>query len=302
MEISVLIPAYNAEKTIVSAVYSALNQQFHSFEVLVYNDGSTDSTKALLDQMEDPRLKTFHHVENKGIVHARNTLVEASKGKYIAWLDADDLFLPNKLRNQWEFHEKNTDIGLSGTWAKVRNGEITHVKMPSSVEFISAFLPFKNPFIQSSIMVKSELIKIILFEKDFEYVEDWRFYLALWKLKVPMIILPFYGVSYLNSPLDMKYSSYNVINKKIACLKLVHPYDNLESSILNKLANNELKFGWTAFDMESMKHLCIQLTNKTYFIDYIKCLHFKLPLFPLLKLLAFHHFKILQSPVLPRYL
>jgi glycosyltransferase involved in cell wall biosynthesis len=100
MLISVLVPAFNAEQTIVAAVQSALEQVFDGeLEVIVYDDASTDDTVDAVKRSvsADPRIRLIRGSKNGGEYHSRNHLLDAALGEWIAFLDADDVFLPGKL-------------------------------------------------------------------------------------------------------------------------------------------------------------------------------------------------------------
>ena len=98
--ISVVIPAYNREREIVRAVDSVLIQGIESMEILVIDDCSTDNTAQVVTAMNDPRIHLIRHDKNKGEARARNTGVRVAKGKYVAYLDSDDYWLPGKLKAQ----------------------------------------------------------------------------------------------------------------------------------------------------------------------------------------------------------
>ena len=102
MEISVLIPAYNCEETICRAVRSALRQIYTDFEIIIVDDGSQDGTIEVISTILDPRIKIIHHPQNLGEAEARNTAVKSASGKYIAFLDSDDEWLPEKLSKQMQ--------------------------------------------------------------------------------------------------------------------------------------------------------------------------------------------------------
>lgn len=99
MLVSVVIPAYNAERFVAEAVRSALRQTYSPVEVIVVDDGSTDGTPQVLDRAADERLRVLRQ-PNSGVGRARNRGIEAARGGYIALLDADDLWLPDKLERQ----------------------------------------------------------------------------------------------------------------------------------------------------------------------------------------------------------
>ena len=101
--VSVIIPAYNAEKFIEEAIKSAQNQTYKNIEIIVVDDGSTDGTAEIVKKLakKDKRIR-YHHQKNKGVSIARNTAINYSKGQFIALLDQDDIWLPEKIKEQME--------------------------------------------------------------------------------------------------------------------------------------------------------------------------------------------------------
>ena len=98
--VSVIIPVYNRSSTIARSVESALAQTFQALEVIVVDDGSSDATRDRVESIQDERLRLIRHESNRGAAAARNTGMQASQAKYIAWLDSDDEWLPEKLQTQ----------------------------------------------------------------------------------------------------------------------------------------------------------------------------------------------------------
>lgn len=105
--ISIVIPVYNAEKFIEETVSSVINQTYTEWELLLVNDGSTDGSGDIIDRLaeSDSRIKVFHIV-NGGAAKARNAGTKHAKGRYLAFLDADDLWEKEKLEKQLEFLQK----------------------------------------------------------------------------------------------------------------------------------------------------------------------------------------------------
>jgi len=113
-KVSVIIPTYNCAQYICDAVDSVLAQTYRDFELIVVDDGSTDNTRELLlgygDQLQ------YIYQENKDITGARNTGIENSDGQYLAFLDADDMWLPNKLDRQVRLLDDAPEVGLVYCW------------------------------------------------------------------------------------------------------------------------------------------------------------------------------------------
>lgn len=142
---SVIIPAYNVERYISAAVESALAQTMSDIEVIVVNDGSTDSTEARLEPFLD-RI-TYISQPNKGLAGARNVGLEAAKGEYIALLDSDDLWLPDRLAKVFAELERHPPDTFATT-----NAYLTYADKPSAdlyyapTPFGCRFRPTDQPF------------------------------------------------------------------------------------------------------------------------------------------------------------
>src|SRR5690554_4373775 len=121
--ISVVIPVYNAEKTIQKTLQSVIDQTFDNFEIFLIDDGSTDSSKELIEEFMSvhPKTKIFYfHQENKGASAARNVGLKRATGEYIALLDSDDVWHKDKISLQLKAFSDNSEIDFLAT---NRNGE-----------------------------------------------------------------------------------------------------------------------------------------------------------------------------------
>lgn len=110
--VSVIIPTYNTAEYIPQAIESVLNQTYSDWELIVVNDGSTDSTASVMNQFDDPRVRYIYQT-HKGRSSARNTGIAHSLGEYLAFLDADDMYHPSKLEVQVAHLDHHSEIGLS---------------------------------------------------------------------------------------------------------------------------------------------------------------------------------------------
>ncbi|MGH8001850.1 MAG: glycosyltransferase family 2 protein, partial [Brasilonema sp.] len=114
-KVTVIIPAYNAMKYLPETVESVLNQTLTYFEVLIINDGSSDGIVEWASQITDSRVRLISQ-ENQGTAAARNKGIVESKGEYIAFLDADDIWEPTKLEKQAQCLDNNPLVGLVDAW------------------------------------------------------------------------------------------------------------------------------------------------------------------------------------------
>jgi len=111
-KISILIPTYNREKYIAEALKSAQKQTYSNIQILVYDDGSSDSTVPIVKKFcsEDSRIRLFEGKENKGVPYARNRLLELCDTKYACWLDSDDILNIHRVAIQYEFIKERESI------------------------------------------------------------------------------------------------------------------------------------------------------------------------------------------------
>ena len=113
--ISVIIPAYNAEKTIKKTIHSVLNQTFSDFELIVINDGSQDSTLEIVSSISDPRIQVFSY-PHIGSNPTRNRGFSHSVGEFLAFLDADDLWTADKLEAQLKALQTHPQAAVAYSW------------------------------------------------------------------------------------------------------------------------------------------------------------------------------------------
>jgi glycosyltransferase involved in cell wall biosynthesis len=114
-QISVVIPAYNAERTIIETIKSVQQQTFQDVEIIIINDGSKDKTVELVQSIQDESLQIFSY-ENGGVALARNRGFSHATGEFIAFLDADDLWTADKLQLQLTALEQNPKAGVAYSW------------------------------------------------------------------------------------------------------------------------------------------------------------------------------------------
>ena len=117
--VSVIIPAYNAEAHITETISSVLHQSYTQLQLIVVDDCSTDRTAQLVSEVSDPRVELVHLERNGHVCAARNAGLARAKGDYIAFLDADDLWKPEKLKLQVDELEAHPEVGCCFTWGEI---------------------------------------------------------------------------------------------------------------------------------------------------------------------------------------
>ncbi len=197
--ISVIVPAYNAARTILKTIESVQQQTFSDFELIVINDGSTDQTLELLGTVEDPRIKIFSY-ENAGVSVARNRGIAHATGDFIAFIDTDDLWTSDKLELQLAALQHQEEAGVAYSWTSFMDeqGGAFHAAKPIFFEGnVHAQLLLCN-FLNcgSNPMIRRQAIESVGgFDPKLTHGEDWEFYLRL-AADWPFVVVPLPQILY----------------------------------------------------------------------------------------------------------
>lgn len=183
--ISVIIPCYNASLFLNQAIESVLNQTYKNFEVIIVNDGSTDNTEEIIKAYRDNRVIYLKQETNKGPSAARNTGLKYAKGEYIAFLDADDIWMLNKLEKQVDYVLKNkVDIVTTNGYileSKTNKSKIAYSKNPIHHKKSIFKVLIKHNFIfPSTVLIKKETLqKAGFFDENLQSSEDYYLWLNI---------------------------------------------------------------------------------------------------------------------------
>ena len=177
MEISVTMPVFNAEKYLAESIESILNQSFRDFEFLIIDDSSTDHSLDIINRYRDTdnRIKVLQNKYAKGIVGASNTGLEASQGKYIARMDADDVSLPDRFEKQHRFMESHPEVGICGTWANAFGQKTGLMKLPETDAEIRTALLFCCCMIHPTVMMRRDFLRAhqLSYREFFDTAQDY---------------------------------------------------------------------------------------------------------------------------------
>lgn len=288
-KISVIIPAYNSEKTIQKTIESILNQTFTDFELIIINDGSQDYTLDIVSRFHDPRIKVFSY-ENAGGNVSRNRGLKQALGEFVSFLDADDLWTPDKLRDQLQALQENTDAQVAYSWTDYinENGEIflsgTHITADGDVYeklLVNNFLENgSNPLIR-----KEALLQLGGFDESLEAAQDWDMWLRL-AAQYSFVAVPKVQILYrvsnnsLSSNLvrqekfclqvfQRAYQARPLINKNVFNLSLTNLYKYLTCKALQKPYSRAkgiaaARFIWKKFIYDSLRFKRIAFTLKLF--------------------------------------
>lgn len=210
MELSIIIPCFNREKTIERAIKTVINQTVFlneqvEFEIIVVDDSSDDNSVQVIESMHSKYVNLIKLEENKGGNYARNVGIKHAKGEYIAFQDSDDAWLPQKIEKQLNIL-KNTDADVVFSSLISRDGDLESV-VPLQIDEGFAtkedFLSFNK--MSTQVMVgKNDCFKECLFDEELSRFQDWEIALRL---------ITHFKVYFIKEPLAIQYIQNNSITK-----------------------------------------------------------------------------------------
>lgn len=201
--ISVVIPSYNHEKFIAAAIQSVLVQTYQDFEIIVVDDGSTDGSIEQIQTFSDPRIKLILHKKNRGAAAAMRTGLGRAKGEYIAILNSDDVFLPEKLEKQVKMLDNTPQYAAVFSYVELideyghqfTNQNHTYYKKfeqqnRDRYQWLNYFFYHGNALCHPSVLIrKSCYDKIGLYDERFAQLPDFDFWIRFC-LKYELYIIP----------------------------------------------------------------------------------------------------------------
>lgn len=180
-QITVAMPVYNDEAYVQEAIDSIIGQKFTDFQLLIVDDGSTDSTPDILASYDDKRIRIIRHERNKGRPVARNTALDAADSKYFAWMDADDISLPQRLQCQINFMDTHPEISVCGTDVKLIHEKNGRLYFPISSIDIAGATVFHSAICNPAAMLRMDDIRKqgAHFDTDFQRAQDFVFWIEI---------------------------------------------------------------------------------------------------------------------------
>jgi glycosyltransferase involved in cell wall biosynthesis len=178
--ISVVIPCYNAEQYIRSAIESIINQTYSNLEIILIDDGSSDATRhiCLTYSQQDKRIVLLENEKNEGLIYTLNKGILAAKGDYIARMDADDRSDVNRFKVQIEYLKKNPKTDILGSNSFIIGAGNKVIKNPNHVyceyNTLKFSALFSQPLIHGSVIAKSTVLKSNLYSQDYKHSEDFE--------------------------------------------------------------------------------------------------------------------------------
>lgn len=240
---SVIIPVYNRANYISKAVESILQQSFSNWELIVVNDGSTDNTQQILDQIHHPRITIIHLEKNIERCASRNLGIEKAKGKFIAFLDSDDYHLPHHLEELYHFiKSKNFEVALYFTNAfdESAQGERTDRLCPTFTHYnpYHYFLTYTvNP---QRWAVHKEVFKKVKFDENVIICEDMDTSLRILAAGFPCYQLEKRTTVYVAAPDSFTHGASDKWEKELFYLKKIFAKKELKALLPTRSKNRLL--------------------------------------------------------------
>ncbi len=180
-QITVLMPTYNGEKYLKDSIASILNQTFKDFELLIINDGSPEKTDKIIESFHDERIRYIKNQTNIGISQSSNLGLSLARGRYIARQDHDDIALPTRLEEQFNYMEAHPEIGVCGTGYQIFGKKNRKVIHPTEDKAIKARLLFKCTMAHQTTLIRKEVLEKygLKYDTEFQSSNDRKLWIDL---------------------------------------------------------------------------------------------------------------------------
>ncbi len=180
-KVSVIMPAYNAEKYIKGSIDSVLSQTYGDFEFIILDDCSRDSTQQIILSYGDPRIVYVKNEKNLGVAGTLNRGLELAQGEYVARMDADDIAMPERLALQTQFLNEHPEVCACGSNAVLFGADRTdeQTDMPLKQRDICLRMALSNPFVHPTMMFRKDALQGVVYDSTFEGREDYRMWMVL---------------------------------------------------------------------------------------------------------------------------
>jgi glycosyltransferase involved in cell wall biosynthesis len=191
-EVSVVIPTHNRSALLPLTLYSALYQRDADLEVVVVDDGSDDDTPELLRHVDDPRVRVLRHDAARGVSAARNHGIEEARGRWVAFLDDDDLWAPPKLSLQLEaLRETERRWAYAGTVEISKDNRVFDGRPPFTPDEVMREVTMRNMVHagSSNVIVDREWLPRPAFDRSLHHSPDWDLWIRLARMGPPACVV-----------------------------------------------------------------------------------------------------------------
>jgi len=270
--VSVLLNCYNSEKFISKAINSVINQTYNNWELIIWDDCSSDKTLNLVKKYKDQRIRIFSNKKNLGLGKSRINAIKYINGSLVSILDSDDYFHKEKLYKQVKIFKKYPNIALCSTWSKLFRGDnnfIRSIETDLKNENLKKKLLYINFLPHSSLMYRADIAKKVgWYSRRLEFAQDYDLTLKLLEKNDIYIIkehLTFIGLDYTNMSFTERLKP-TIFNENISILK--------KNLLKNSISHKEKKIIKNIIDINLLKLSVIKMKKNSIlgFVELINIL------------------------------
>ena len=178
--VSVIMPIYNSQRTIVRSLDSIINQTYQNLEIIIIDDGSNDNSVEIIEKykINDERIRLFQNDKNMGLAWSLNKAIVNSNGYYIARMDADDKSHYERIEKQVYFLENNSEVDVLGTGSRYVDEHykfVKNIKMPKYHKDCVRMLPKTTPFIHPTVVIRRDFFdRVGFYNQNLRKAQDYE--------------------------------------------------------------------------------------------------------------------------------
>lgn len=254
--VSVIIPTHNRVNLLKRAIQSVLDQSYRNLEIIIVDDVSKDNIRKVVDEFNDSRIRYIRHDSNRGGSAARNTGIRAASGEYVAFLDDDDEWAPQKTEEQLKLLNQYDAVVCSYSMDSDRGKSVASFPKAEIVDLNELRCGFRLGGSASALMARMDVLKDIRFDESLPKCQDWDLYIQ---------IAHKYRIGYLDKPL-FRYDdgSHQRISNRV--LSMTAPQLENELRFFKK---HEKFFGKKWFRRHMCKSLLYGIKNRENRFSYL---------------------------------
>ena len=248
-KVTIIVPVYNTAKYLKACIESLKKINFKSYEVILIDNRSTDSSYEILKKINRKNFKIYRNKKNFGQSYSLNRAISISKSQFIAIMDSDDICLPNRIKESYEFLVKNNQYGfVSGCSDTINEAGSILAKRRFTLDFelIKLRILTENPISHTTVMFRKSILKKEFYSKKFKYAQDYDLFSKLIHngCKVKVLNKKLTLVRKHNKQQSQKFSNKQLQERlEISCRNISHitKIDNYTKSLIKFIIFNECK-------------------------------------------------------------
>ena len=275
--VSVVVPIYNGEKFVDTLISNFTKQSFKNFEVVIVNDGSTDSTKEILESYKENKFDfslTIIHQKNAGVSAARNTGINNAKGKYLCFVDADDVISSDYLEilyNAINFGNSGIAVAyMSRKLSDLQNRDQVKIQQITSTEFLRDFLYRGIKYTVCACMFDKKCFveRGVYFPEGFKYSEDVYVLWQLFAAEKNITVVNCSVYHYYDNPQSAMNKGMDIA--RLDAIRLMQKLEKILPNLNSEFAPEFIKYAVARHHWSILWQAAIKLNNYKEFNEYCK--------------------------------